>query len=526
MKSHFDVVIVGAGLTGGLAADYLTRLGKKVCIIERGGDYLPDRKHLWSERHVPVPGTKDRWVTVAHNDPYERVEIKTVDSGFRFKYNMKFGVGGSGAVWSGAAFRFRPEDFKLRTLYGVGEDWPITYNALEPYYTLAERELGVSGADPLGYWERQADYPMPAFRQSYLDQVFMKHFGKAFPLMPIPSAVASETYRGRGPCIGAHTCVSFCPSEARYNPTQNHLADALARTQLCKLHKRTVVTRLNLDEKSDRIASVTVIPEGASPMEIHGKAFILAGNTIENTRLLLVSKNDRFPTGLANRSALLGRYFMSTGACVWELEYPECTYPFRGRPITSVCAKYSDGKERRHRAAYLIEVWNDLWTHGGFYSYLEKLVREGHWGSTLKQKADAYMRRAVITAPFEILPRRESTLTLDPSDKDAFGLPLPVNRIVLGDYESEVENEVERRLKRAAPHVKRSLSGKGINGNHPYGTYRMGKNSVEGVVDSDLRSFDHPNLHIFGGGSFVTGTCFNPTLTLAALTIKSLLSMA
>ena len=525
MNKIYDVVIIGAGLTGGLAADYLTRLGKKVCVIERGGDYLPDRKHLWSERHIPVPGTKDRWVTMAQNDPYERTEIKTAKRGFRFKYNMKFGMGGSGAVWSGASFRFRPADFRLRTQYGVGDDWPVSYEEMEPFYALAEKELGISGADPLGYWERQSDFPMPAFRQSYLDQVFMKHFGKEFPLMPIPCAVASEKYRGRGPCIGAHTCVSFCPSEARYNPTQNHLADALARTSLCTLYKRTVVTRLNLDEKSDRIVSVTVLPEGAPAMEIHGRAFILAGNTVENTRLLLTSKNERFPMGLGNTSGLLGKYFMSTGACVWELEYPECTYPFRGRPITSVCAEYSDGRARRHRAAYLIEVWNDLWTHGGFYYYLEKLVKEGHWGSTLKKKADQYMRRAVITAPFEILPRKESTLTLDPLDKDSFGMSLPVNRMVLGDYEKQVEGAVEKRLKRATNNVKIVLSGKGINGNHPYGTYRMGKNRTEGVVDADLRSFDHPNLRVLGGGSFVTGTCFNPTLTIAALTIKSLASM-
>ena len=520
MQLKFDIVIIGAGFTGGLAADFFTRLGKTVCVIERGGDYFPDRKNHWKDSHINVPGTS-RWVTASHDDPYERTEIKTRDSGFQFLYNMKFGMGGSGAVWSGASFRFRPSDFKLRTEYGIGKDWPITYEELEPWYELAEKELGVSGADPLHYWERQSDYPMPAFRQSYLDGVFSRYFGKKFPLMPIPCAVTSEKYRGRGPCVGAHTCVSFCPSEARYSPNQNHLTDALERP-CCTLYKRALVTRLNMDEDTCRIQSVNVLPEGSCPVEVHGRRFILAGNTIENTRLLLLSKNRKFPLGIANSSGLLGKYFMSTGAHVWTLEFPEFTYPFRGRPITSVCAAYSDGSHRRFMSSFLIEVWNDVWTHGDLYYYLEKMVKDGHWGTTLKHKADQYMRLMNITAPFEILPRRESTVSLDPSDTDNFGLPLPVTNIKLGDYELQVRKYIEKRFRKASSDVIIKLSGEGINGNHPYGTYRMGKNSREGVVDGNLRSFDHNNLYILGGGSFVTGTCFNPTLTIAALALKCL----
>ena len=523
MKLEFDIVIIGAGLTGGLAADFFTRLGKTVCVIERGGEYFPDRKNHWNESHINVPDTT-RWVTISQNDPYERTEIKTENREFKFMYNMKFGMGGSGAVWSGASFRFRPCDFRLRTEYGIGDDWPITYEDMEPWYELAEKELGVSGADPFKYWKRKSDYPMAAFRQSYLDGIFMRYFGKNFPLMPIPSAVASEQYRGRGPCIGAHTCVSFCPSEARYNPNQNHLADALERS-CCKLYKRALVTRLNMDEESGRITSVNVLPEGSAPFEVHGRTFILAGNTIENTRLLLLSENRKFPMGLSNSSGLVGKYFMSSGAYVWNLEFPEPVYPFRGRPITSVCAAYSDGKHRRFISSFLIEVWNDVWTHGGLYYYLEKLVKEGHWGTTLKNKADQYMRLMNITAPFEILPRMESTLSLDLSDTDAFGMPLPVNNIKLGDYEFDTRKYIEKRLKRASSDVIVKLAGAGINGNHPYGTYRMGKNSREGVVDENLRSFDHKNLYILGGGSFVTGTCFNPTLTITALALKCLVSI-
>ena len=104
MKRIYDAVIIGAGLTGSIAAEHFSRRGHHICIIERGGDYSPDRRNHWYERHMNIKGT-NRWVTCAQNDVYERTEIKVTRRKPSFKYNMKFGLGGSGAVWSGAAFR-------------------------------------------------------------------------------------------------------------------------------------------------------------------------------------------------------------------------------------------------------------------------------------------------------------------------------------------------------------------------------------------------------------------------------------
>jgi glucose dehydrogenase len=337
MKKCFDVVIIGAGLTGSLAAGHFTRLGKQVCIIERGGDYRPDSRQYWSSEHIQVADT-NRWVTVARDDPYERVEMIGLNDP-NCKYNMKFCVGGSMAVWTAIAFRFSPSDFKLRSRYGVGDDWPISYEVLAPWYEMAERELGVSGESGLSLWPRNSFYPMPAFRKSYLDRVFEKYFGVTFPMVPIPAGVASVKYRGRGPCIGAQSCEAFCPAEAKYDPAQTHLAAALKRAN-CTFIKRAFVKKILLADETDLVERVQVFPENMAPLEIQGKLFILAANTVENTRLLLYSATDRFPAGLANRNGLLGKYFMSTGAFVWNLEFPEMTYPGRGRPITSVCVKY------------------------------------------------------------------------------------------------------------------------------------------------------------------------------------------
>ncbi len=156
---------------------------------------------------------------------------------------------------------------------------------------------------------------------------------------------------------------------------------------------------------------------------------------------------------------------------------------------------------------------------------MRKLIQAGHWGSTLKKEVEKVLSHAMLSAPFEILPRKENTITLDRDDRDHFGIPLPVSNINYGEYEYNHRRFLEKKLKNTAPQVHIKRYGFGTNGNHPYGTYRMGKNSADGVVDQNLRSFDHENLYILGGGSFVTGGCFNPTLTIAALTFKSIHSV-
>lgn len=519
----FDVIIIGSGLTGSFAAEHFSRRGKKVCIIERGGDYLPDRNNHWSEAHINIPDT-DRWVTVSQDDPYERTEITAFPEGPSFKYNMKFGLGGSGAVWSGAAFRFLPNDFRLKSEYGLGSDWPVSYEDMESWYDLAEKELGVAGEISKTHWQQRSPFPMQAFRQTYLDSVFEKHLGRAFPLSPIPMAVASKKYKGRGPCLGMGTCVAFCPTEARYASHQNHLRHALKRDN-CTLMKRTVVLRLNMDNDSFRIVSADLLSETQGRLQVRGRLFILAANTVENTRLMLLSANEKFPEGLGNSSGLLGKYFHSTGAVVWFLKFPEKTYPGRGRPITSASLKYADGKHRLKTPSFIVEVWNDIWAKGGLLHYIRSKAQEGHWGNTLKKKVEEYLSTVIITTPFEMLPRKDSTITLDQQNTDFFGLPLPKNNLTWSDYEYQVRPFVENLIKRHGKTVEFQLQGFGVNGNHPYGTYRMSDNPSEGVVNSHLKSHDHDNLYVLGGGSFVTGTCFNPTLTIAALTLRSLASI-
>lgn len=521
MRGQYDAVIIGSGLTGSLIAEYLSRQGWTVCVLERGGIYTPSPTNYWSERWEQISNTNR--FTNRVNDPYERTEVVNMGKD-PFVYNMKFGVGGSGAVWSGASFRFTENDFRLKSRYGVGDDWPIKYQDLEPFYALAEQELGVSGDHEVGPWQRSTPYPMPPFRQSYLDHIVQKHTGSSLKLVPIPMAVCSIPYQGRFACIGANSCVSFCPSSARYRSDETHLWQAINREN-CELIDHAVAIQL-VTGVGDRIDHVVVNQREQGELKIRGRLFFLCANAIENTRLLLFSKNRRFPDGLANSNGLVGKFFMSQGGITFCVIMPENTYPYRGRPITSVGLDYADGAFREKYGAFLVEVWNRVYNLGNLKKYLNKVINEGNWDGTLLTKLDRWKRSVRISTPFEILPNKERSLDLSAKYKDAFKMPLPNVVFSFNRYERRTMANITKILNKSLPSSVIVKSGYGINGNHPLGICRMGKSAGSGVVDEYLRTFDHENLFIHGGACFVTSTPFNPTLTIAALTLRSLKHIA
>ncbi len=517
MRKQYDAVIIGSGLTGSLVAEHLSRQGQTVCILERGGIYTPSPTNHWSERWEQITDTNR--FTNRVTDPYERTEV--VNEGKDpFVYNMKFGLGGSGAVWSGASFRFTENDFRLKSQYGVGDDWPIQYQDLEPFYALAEQEIGVSGDCQAGPWRRSSPYPMPPFRQSYLDHIVQKYMGSSLKLEPIPMAVCSTPYRGRSACIGANSCVSFCPSSARYRSDETHLSQAINRKN-CELIDHAVVMKLVTDGRN-RIDYAIVNQRELGELKIRGNMFFLCANAVENTRLLLFSKNSRFPKGLANRNGLVGKFFMSQGGVTFYIIMPEDTYPYRGRPITSVGLDYIDGKFRENYGAFLVEVWNRVYNLGNLKKYLNRVISEGNWGNTLLTKLDRWKRSVRISTPFEILPSEKRSLTLSAEYKDAFNRPLPRVTFSFNRYERRTMANIIKLLNNSLPSSRIVKTGYGINGNHPLGTCRMGKSAESGVVDEYMRTFDHENLFIHGGACFVTSTPFNPSLTIAALTLRSL----
>jgi choline dehydrogenase-like flavoprotein len=528
-KTEFDVCIIGTGITGSLAADHFLKKGASVAMLERGNNiYFPaSKKEYWSEstskrREGNHLITRNYW-SGAEKYFDDLVSVENVHSNFSFNYNMKYGLGGSGAVWSGASWRMTPQDFATKTLYGYGRDWPFPYEELSPYYDNIERIFQTSGPIDETSWPWKNNYQFPHFKQNYLDKVASKILAPEYVVTPSPFSVKNLPGK-EGGCIGAKNCVRRCPSNARFRPDTELLYPHLQnpKSDLTLLMDSPCV-KLHLS-KTQQIDRVDILHQGKL-QHIRAKYYFLAANTVENIRILLNSHDDK-QGPVANSSGLLGHHFMTHGALAMSVTLDEPVYASRGRPTTSSVINTLNHSRRTELNSYMMELWNYDWSVGSNpISFMNRFrFKERHWGKTLFEKIKEADNRFAATFIFEIEARNRNYISLS-SLKDRTGLPLAKVDFKL----SKRDRKTFKFLKLSAEELKKrsgvrsiELPGYGLNGNHPLGGYACGNDARTSVVDSWMRSHDHDNLYILGGGSFNSTSALNPTHTIAALTLKAL----
>ena len=519
----FDICIVGSGITGSLVADHFLSKGLKVIMLERGNDiYLPDTpKECWHELWQQKPDNPNISSNYWHGaEKYfdDLVEIENVNREFAFFYNMKYGLGGSGAVWSAAAWRYTPEDFKTQSLFGYGRNWPFTYEELSPYYDRVEQIIFTAGPQNEASWPWKNNYKYPAFKQSYLDKVVKKAFSPEFDIVPTAFSVKNLPPI-EGGCVGAKTCVEKCPANARFRPDLHILSKHFDNTDLVLL-MGTPCLKINL-AKNQAVESVSILKDG-KPSEVKAKYYFLAANTIENLRILHNSADT-----VANSSGLLGHFFASHGVVAMSIILHDRLFVSRGRPTTSSAINTLNHKKRDKFNAYIMEIWNFDWGIGMTPHAILRNIRkrERHWGVSLFNKVKEADYRFAATLIFEMEMQQRNKVMLS-NVKDKFGLPLAKVDFKLGErdeltFDTLKHKTVEMlRQKKGVKDI--NISGYGLNGNHPLGGYVCGDDPKNSVVDPFMRSHDHNNLYILGGGAFNSISALNPTHTIAALTLKAL----
>ncbi|MEM7019422.1 MAG: GMC family oxidoreductase [Pseudomonadota bacterium] len=527
-QKQYDVCIIGSGVTGSLVARHFVPKGAEVLMLERGNDvYFPTkRSEFWTEGWVldhERPGVSKNYWQDAEKHFDDLVEIENIGPReWRFYYNMKYGLGGSGAVWSAASWRYLPEDFKTRSNFGYGRDWPFEYETLAPYYNEVEQLFHTSGPQDIEEWPWENNYRYPAFRQSYLDKVVADVLKPEF--IVTPNAVSVKNLPPEeGGCIGAKTCVRKCVSNAKFRPDL-HVLMEYRQAENFTLLMGSPCIRINLTPDKKSIKSISYLHKGRTVKEVTAKYYFLAANAIENMRLLMHSADsDNGP--VANSSGLLGHYFSSHASYVRSMVMHEKLYVSRGRPSTSIALNTLRHKERAQVGAFIVEIWNNDWSIGTSpRNVLRNLRRrKGHWGSSLFEKAVESDQRFAMTMVFETEMRQRNQVSLS-NYKDKYGLPL-----------AKVNFEPSERDLRTFEHVKSLDSvlnqkpgikaihqhGHGLNGNHPLGGYVCGNDPANSVTDDFMRSHDHENLYILGGGAFNSTCAINPTHTIAALALKA-----
>lgn len=580
----YDVVIVGAGVVGAIFAKELTEKGRSVLVLEAGaGDSfsfegyranLNDYYTAWiREPESPYP------FNPAAPQPtvldYFHQKFPITDSGYfvqlgpqPFSSTYARRGGGTTLHWTAHTPRWLPEDFRLRSTYGRGKDWPITYEQLEPYYEKAERELGVAASAeeqrsfgmpyPAGY-----HYPMLRFPSSYLDQqldaglrgMALLHRGKSYPVrvggLPqarngipdpayedapfVPDGAVGNPFVGQR-CLGNASCVPICPIQAKYNAMKT-MDKAMRAPTPARVVFNAVVSKVVVleDGRVDRVEYLgRDDPKG--PYErrtTRGRFYVLAAHAVENAKLLLMS-------GIANASGQVGRNLMDHPSFLCWGYMPRDVGAFRGPTSTSGIESLRGGDFRRDWAALRCDVdnWGWVWATGSPIPDVAAMVDEGTFGAELRAKVRQTVSRQMLLGYMcEQLPDESNRVELG-SRTDALGLPRPVISYDIDDYSKEsfaqaraLNNRIFARLN-VEPHSTYGPGGSGYYeyGGLPYnftgaghvaGTHCMGASRTSSVVDDHQRAWEHPNLFVAGCGSFPTIGTANPTLTAAALAFRS-----
>jgi choline dehydrogenase-like flavoprotein len=414
-----------------------------------------------------------------------------------------------------------PSDFKTKSLYGYGDDWPISYEEIEPYYCEAESFIGVAGTDEDNPFAppRSKPYPMPPFELSYEDSVLAERLKNAgIVLHTTPQARTRVQYGDRQACDNYGPCW-ICPTGSRYSPNY-HLQKAIA-TGSCRVKSGVTVRRIVTDASGRATGIVYQENESQTEQEHSADIVIIAANAIESARLMLLSKNEQHPDGIGNHSGLVGKNLTFHHGWLGGIRYEEDFYPSRFGGWTGQCHQFMDPSARGQHGGTKLEfpfvheppaiigsAWNE-WNTG------EDVI--------------AHMEEARRWVPF----RFHSEASVGPEkfvalsqDKDRFGDPFAKVHYSLNEFDHETykfaQGILEQILSATNADDVNFSPVEGVHSTaHHHGTCRMGDSPDTSVVDSYGQVHGMSNLFVVGGSTFVGSASVNPTLTMVALGIRT-----
>lgn len=525
-----DVVIVGSGVVGGLIADQLVSEGHSVLILEAGlriqraqavenWRNMPFRNRVGSDFQGLYPQSKNAPAPLYF--PKNNYVHLTGPDANSFQQGYLRTVGGTTWHWAASCWRHIPSDFKMKSNYGVGRDWPISYDEIEPYYCRAEEELGVAGPnDPemQSPSERSKPYPMDMVPWGYGDTRFAEVVNAhGYKSVPIPQARSTRPWQGRPTCCGNNNCQPICPIGAMYSGIHH-----IERAELkgAKVLAESVVYKADTDE-NNRVTAVYWYDAEHKTHKATGKVFIFACNGIETPRLLLLAANDKNPNGLANSSDQVGRNMMDHSGFHCTFLTNEPLWLGRGPAQSSCIVGPRDGEFRSKYSANKMILYNI--TRVG--PATEQALKMGLVG---KELDDEIRRRTIygvdISISLEPLPEAHNRLTLSTTRKDPHGLACPDIYYDVGDYVRDGYKAAHKQLE----HIASLFNGTEVNittslnaNNHIMGGTIMGDDPKNSVVNSYCRAHDHDNLWLPGGGAMPSASVVNTTLTMATLAIRA-----
>jgi choline dehydrogenase-like flavoprotein len=544
----YDVLIVGSGASGGWVAKILTEHGLDVLLLEAGPARVPTRdftEHVWPYR-MRYRGFGDQ-KALLRDQPVQRMCYACDEYSHQFFVNDRElpytfpedkpflwirgrQVGGKTFCWARVSYRYSDFEFQAAARDGYGENWPITYQDLEPYYDRVERYIGVSGSA-----EGLPQFPdgnfLPAMRLScgelHAGKITESRFG--WRIIPDRTANLTLPHNGRPACHYCDQCQRGCYTASYFNSPSTTLPDA-ARTGRLTLMSDAIVSHVTMNDRGQASGVVFLDRETRAEREAHARVVVLAAGALESTRILLNSRSRRYPNGVGGSSGALGHYLMDHftledgGGILSALESSR-REPI-GRPAGYIIPKYVNADPRFADKTFLRGYYLAGDSQQELYGHAFNMAGSGR---ELRRKVSQEIPYHFgIYAQGECLPRYDNFVQLDPDRKDAWGIPVLHVHASYGENEHAMARAMHVRLneildaigvaEREQPSEKLSVFGKNI---HECGTARMGRDPKKSVVNQFNQVHDARNLFVTDGACFVTQGCYEPTLTIMAISARA-----
>ena len=544
-KFVYDVAVVGSGASGGWACKRLSEAGLKVALVDAGRpqsdanftEHKPAFELKYRDQADSVirktrPVQKDCYACMEYNydwfcndldEPYTTGK----DKPFSWQGRLRM-TGGRTNVWGRVSLRLSDLDFKAASIDGYGEDWPLSYKDVEPYYDVVEEYVGICGqAEGLAHLpDGHFQPPMPL---NCVETHFRNRVKEKLGYVPMHtrSANLTRSINGRAACHYCGPCERGCLTHSYFNAAFTTVADAL-KSGNCTHIPNAMVYKVLMDPQRKRAKGVLYIDRNTrEPKEVNARAVVLCAQSLESVRILLNSADTQYSNGLANSSGVLGHYLMDhiTGGGA-SGEFPELA----SKPAMS---------QPQNPAGMYVARFRNIPGVPKSKDFLRGYGYEGGGGTNFNWDAPgfgkAYKDAMLEPKCFvgiggfgECLARMDNYVELDPEMKDTFGIPVLRINMTYGENEHKMVKDmadaaaemmeaagavnVRRRLETATP-------GWAI---HEVGIARMGKDPKTSVLNQFQQTHDVKNVFVCDGSGFTSTACQNPTLTIMTLCVRSM----
>jgi len=553
-SKEYDAVIVGSGAGGGMAAHELANAGLKVAVLEAGPFYDPAKEEYRTQLRPPWESPRRGANTVRPFGDFDAAyggwdiegEPYTRKNNTRFDWFRSRMLGGRTNHWGRISLRFGPLDFKRRDFDGLGENWPIGYDDIKPYYDRLDKMIGVFGSKE-GIYNEPDGFFLPPPKPRLHELYYIKAARKAnIPVIPSRLSILTKRINSeRGVCFYCGQCNRACQIYADFSAGTCLIFPAQQRGGQIDLYVNAMVREVQVDSSGKATGVVYINKDDRKEYAVNGKVVVMGASACSTARILLNSKSPQHPDGLGNGSGLVGHYLHdSTGtsraAFVPEL-MSRTQYNEDGVGGMHVYTPWWLNDEKLDfPRGYHLEIWGGLGmpSYGFGFNTTEfnKFIGErvGGYGNKLREDVKRFYGSVIgISGRGESVPQEDNYCEIDPEKVDEFGIPVLRFHYEWTDYERLQSKHMHETFESIFEAMGATPLGDKPGKDRDYGllapgriihevgTTRMGNDPKTSVVNEFNQLHDAKNVFVVDGGPFVSQADKNPTWTIMALSMRA-----